>query len=69
MIVEDRLEFEYQTETWSKPAKLDFKIIAETEDAATVQVYALDARGVRCLDARSDVYFDLTGDGRLIAGA
>jgi beta-galactosidase len=66
-VVEDALEFEYQTETWTEPAKLDFKVIAETEDSATVQVCALDANGVRCLDAENFVHFDLTGDGRLIA--
>lgn len=66
-VVEDQFEFEYQTEMWAEPAKLDFKVIAETKETATVQVYALDANGVRCLDARTIVYFDLTGDGRLIA--
>lgn len=67
VVVEDRFEFEYQTQTWSEPAKLDFKVIAETEETATVQVYALDTNGVRCLDARNFVHFDLTGNGRLIA--
>jgi beta-galactosidase len=66
-VVEDQLEFEYQTETWAAPAKLDFKVIAETKETATVQVYALDAKGVRCPDARNYVHFDLTGDGRLVA--
>ncbi|MCB1130096.1 MAG: DUF4982 domain-containing protein [Verrucomicrobiae bacterium] len=66
-VVEDRIEFEYQTESWTEPARLDFSVVAESEEAATVEVYALDAKGVRCLDARSFVRFDLTGDGRLVA--
>lgn len=65
--VEDVLTFEYQSEPWSEPAQLDFKVIAEDDHSATVQVYALDANGVRCLDAKNDVHFDIIGDGELIA--
>ncbi|MEO0510465.1 MAG: glycoside hydrolase family 2 TIM barrel-domain containing protein [Verrucomicrobiota bacterium] len=66
-VVEDRITFEYQSQSWSDPAQLEFKLIAENEDSATVQVYALDENGVRCLDAKDFVHFDLNGDGELIA--
>ncbi len=62
----DEINLEYQTKEWKKPTQLDFKIIQEDKDQATVQVYALDANGIRCLDAKQFVEFDLTGDGTLI---
>ncbi len=36
------------------------------DDVSTVEVRALDANGVMCLDARNVVRFGLAGDGRLI---
>jgi beta-galactosidase len=65
--VEDTLTFAYQSEAWGKPARLQLKLISETDQQDTVQVYALDANGIRCLDATNEVEFSLTGDGELIA--
>jgi beta-galactosidase len=65
-IVTDELTWEYQTETWDKPARLTLKLIAQDNDIATVEVLALDEKGVPCLDAGDFIRFDLTGDGRLI---
>lgn len=65
--VVDELTFEYQTERWGQPARLKFEIIEQNDKQATVQVYALDEKGVRCLDANAIVEFSLVGDGELIA--
>ena len=63
----DELTFEYQTEGWGEPAQLRIEQIAETDESATIEVYALDAKGVRCLDGKNFVEFSLVGDGELIA--
>ena len=63
----DQLTFEYQTAPWGKPAQLDLRVLSQDNAQATVQVYALDADGVRCLDASDYVRFDVVGDGQLIA--
>ena len=65
--VTDELTFEYQAEAWGKPAQLKLELITENQQQATIQVYALDSNGVRCLDAKALVEFALAGDGELIA--
>ena len=66
-VVKDVVEFQYQSTLWSAPARLHLKLLSETEETATVEVYALDQEGVRCLDAKNVVAFALVGDGELIA--
>ena len=62
----DELSFEYQTEKWGKEHA--FKITSTPREDGTVEVEAqlVDANGVRCLDSRIFVYFDIAGDGELI---
>ena len=62
----DELKFVYQTEKWGKPAKLVLEELRAADNVSTVQVTALDAKDVLCLDARNVVRFALAGDGRLI---
>jgi len=64
--VRDAISFQYQTETWGKPAKLDIAKIKEENGIATVEVRLLDDKGIRCLDAVNWVRFGLAGDGKLI---
>ena len=56
----------YQTQKWDKPVKLVLEELRAVDDVSTLQVKALDANGVMCLDARNVVRFGLAGDGRLI---
>ncbi|HEX8712036.1 MAG TPA: glycoside hydrolase family 2 TIM barrel-domain containing protein, partial [Terracidiphilus sp.] len=65
-IVEDEIEFEYQTAKWGSPTVL--KLAEVARDAKTVRAEATlhDANGVLCLDARNLVRFSLAGEGRLI---
>ncbi len=65
-IVTDSIQFQYQTEKWSKPAKLSLEKIREENGIATMQVTLLDEKGVLCLDATSFIRFGLAGDGKLI---
>ncbi len=64
--VTDEIVQNYQTAKWGKPAKLVLEKIAEANDKVTIEVKLYDADNVLCLDARNYVYFDLTGDGKLI---
>ena len=64
--IEDELRFVYQTEKWDKPAKLILEELRAVDDVSTLEVRAVDAKGVLCLDAHNVVRFGLAGDGRLI---
>lgn len=64
--VTDEIRFEYQTEKWAKPARLELKKIKEAGGIVTLQAQLLDDKGVRCLDATDWIRFALTGDGRLL---
>ena len=65
--IEDSIDLEYQTEAWGTPVQLRLSTLQDSETNATVQVYAFDAAGIRCLDATNFVEFDIAGDGELIA--
>jgi beta-galactosidase len=65
-LVRDTIGFQYQTETWGKPAQLGIEKLSEEKGIATVQVKLLDEQGIPCLDAMNWVRFGLAGDGRLI---
>ncbi|SDC02684.1 beta-galactosidase [Niabella drilacis] len=64
--VTDEIRFEYQTEKWTKPARLELKKIKEEDGVVTLQAQLLDDKGVPCLDATDWIRFGLTGDGRLL---
>ena len=65
-IYSDEINVEYQTEKWSKPAKLIVKQIAKNNDIAVVEVFIVDKNNAKCLDATNVVHFSLAGDGKLI---
>jgi len=64
--VSDEISFTYQTAKWEKPSRLLMKNMGEWLDATVIEVRAVDAAGVLCLDARNFVRFDVAGAGRLI---
>ncbi|RZK37462.1 MAG: glycoside hydrolase family 2 protein, partial [Pedobacter sp.] len=47
----DEITQEYQTDKWSKPAKMVLEKIEDKEGIATLEVKLLDANNVLCLDA------------------
>ncbi|MDF2193305.1 glycoside hydrolase family 2 TIM barrel-domain containing protein [Paraflavitalea sp. CAU 1676] len=64
--VRDNLSFQYQTESWGKPAKLTLQKVKEENGIATVEARLLDEKGIPCLDVANWVRFGLAGDGKLI---
>jgi len=65
-VVKDEIRFNYQTDKWSKPAKLILTKIDERDDVATIEVKLYDAKQVQCLDAVNLISFSLAGEGKLI---
>jgi beta-galactosidase len=64
--ITDEIKFNYQTEKWEKPVKMELKKISQEGDEATVEVKLFDGKGVQCLDAINWINFGLTGDGKLL---
>lgn len=66
VVVEDRLSFEYQTETWGEPAVLQLSAGKREDGCYEVLVKAYDSNGVFCPDAANFVRFGAAGDGKLL---
>ena len=64
--VTDQIEVQYQTEKWQAPARLELSLVGQSSGCSQLEVVAYDENGVRCLDAKNMVRFQLAGDGRLI---
>jgi len=64
--VEDAIDFQYQTQKWSKPAKMTLTKIADENGVQTVELKLFDSKNVQCLDAANWARFSLAGDGELI---
>ncbi|QNI38230.1 glycoside hydrolase family 2 protein [Edaphobacter albus] len=65
-MITDEIGFQYQTQTWSKPAKFVLTEAKRSGDKITVEATLLDAQGALCLDARNRVRFSAAGSGKLI---
>ncbi|HTX41990.1 MAG TPA: glycoside hydrolase family 2 TIM barrel-domain containing protein [Acidobacteriaceae bacterium] len=64
-LVEDEVQFLYETRAWGKPASLMLTRKADFAGNAVVEATLVDANGVICLDARNRLRFSLAGDGKL----
>lgn len=62
----DELTFEYQTEKWGKETAFQVKTTPIADGIVEVDARFVDDKGIRCLDSRKFVYFDIAGDGDLI---
>ncbi len=62
----DEISFEYQTQKWGKPARLQVTTAPASKGRTVVHVQLVDDKGIRCLDAADFISFELAGDGRLI---
>jgi len=62
----DQRDFEYRTEIWKDPARLEIREASRHANEVTVEVLVLDVNRVLCLDARNRVRFGITGDGVLV---
>lgn len=64
--VTDEVEVVYQTETWRMPVRLELTAVQEIGDLTELEAVAYDPGGIRCLDAKNVVEFQLAGDGKLV---
>src|ERR1700740_1684 len=64
--VEDALRIQYQTDKWLAPARIELKEISRNRWHVKVEARLLDARNVLCLNARTRVWFGVTGDEALL---
>ena len=64
-VVEDEVQFLYQTQPWGKAASLTLTRKAESAANAVVETTLVDANGAICLDARNCVRFSVVGGGTL----
>lgn len=64
--VQDEISFAYQSDKWSKPAKVTIEKLKEENGIATILVKLFDNKNVQCMDATKWVRFGLAGDGKLI---
>jgi beta-galactosidase len=61
----DEVEFVYQDKAWGKPERLLLTVKKRDVSGATIEAVLEDAAGLRCLDSRAEVRFELAGDGKL----
>lgn len=64
--VTDRIVQEYQTARWGKEATAALSVIRQEGDTACVEAQLVDQAGVRCLDSKKYIRFEIAGDGSLI---
>jgi hypothetical protein len=62
----DELSFEYQTEKWGKEHAFQVTSTPKEDGIVEVEAQLVDSNGIRCLDSRVFVSFDIAGDGELI---
>lgn len=65
-VVEDRVDFYYETRPFGKEAKIVARIIESTDDYAWIEAELQDENGVQCLTSANYIYFDSIGDGHLV---
>jgi beta-galactosidase len=64
--VEDSLHFQYQTDKWGKPARMQIEKTGEQQGITTIGIKILDDNNILCLDAANWIRFNLAGVGELI---
>ncbi|MCL3849896.1 DUF4982 domain-containing protein [Parabacteroides sp. GYB001] len=64
--VTDEIVQEYQTAKWGKEAVAALSVVSREGDTVLLEVQLLDKEGVRCLDSKKYIEFEIAGDGSLI---
>ena len=62
----DDIFFDYQTEKWGKEAQIKLSIIENTPEYVWIEAGLFDEKGILCLDSNKFIFFDYTGDGKLV---
>ena len=65
-VLVDEISFDYQTEKWGEVSQIVCKTIPISEKEMWVEAQLCDSKGVRCLDARDYIEFEITGDDSLL---
>lgn len=65
-VVTDELAFEYQTDKWGAAKTFLVNTTLVEDGIVEVNAQLVDEKGIRCLDSRAFIYFDIAGDGELI---
>ncbi|MDL2212457.1 DUF4982 domain-containing protein [Bacteroides sp. OttesenSCG-928-E20] len=64
--VEDAISQEYQTARWGNPVKIRMSAQQIGDNEWQITAELLDANGIRCLDSRDYIEFDIAGNARLV---
>ena len=64
--VTDEISQEYQTAKWGKESAAAVSIVSREGDTVLLEVQLLDKDGIRCLDSKKYIEFEIAGDGSLI---
>ena len=64
--VTDEIVQEYQTAKWGKEAVATLSVVSREGDTVLLEAQFLDKDGVRCLDSKKYIEFEIAGDGLLI---
>jgi beta-galactosidase len=65
-IVEDEIDFTYQTKKWKTPSQFKLEEVSKQGDTITICAKIYDEDGVFCPDSKELVEFGITGDGILL---
>lgn len=63
--ITDSITQEYQTAVWGDEAKLEMNYTF-IKNIALIEVQIKDKNGIRCLDSKKEIEFQLAGNGSLI---
>ena len=64
--IEDTILQEYQTAEWGKESSLQFRVLSQQGDSVWLETQFIDKNGIRCLDSKKYVEYEIAGDGELI---
>jgi beta-galactosidase len=65
-VLTDEISFEYQTIPWGEVFQIVCKTIPISVNEVWVEAQLCDSKGVKCLDSRDYIEFDITGDDTLL---
>ncbi len=65
IVIEDSIEFIYETRKWGLPEKVEYEIKQLNENESEIEIIAVDKQGVICLDSKNWVKFSYVGSGKM----
>ncbi len=65
-VLSDSIVQDYQLKNWLVPAKLNLSVVKQEGDSVRIMVKAYDKNSVFCPDAKNQVRFSVSGEGKLL---